>query len=127
MRPLAAASNASTPSIVDRSASTAVDFGAELLEVGGGGLDQRFVGDDEDVVAVLGRERGEFEADARRGTGDDREFIGHCSSNPLRVVAGLQHDLGHFVLVVVEHLYPLGASSRSIGARSGRSYRSSLP
>ena len=55
-----------------------LDGRAELLEVRGGGLDQRLVGDDENVVAVLCRKRGEFEADAGRRAGDDREFAGCC-------------------------------------------------
>ena len=85
-------------------------IGAELLEVARRRVDQRLVGDDEQVVAVLRGERRQFEADAGRGAGDDREFVGHVvfSSCGRSVDAGLQHDLGHFVLVVVEHLVALG-------------------
>jgi hypothetical protein len=50
------------------------DLGAELPEVGRSGIDQRLVGDDEDIVTVLGRQRRQLEADAGRGAGDDREF-----------------------------------------------------
>ena len=88
------------------------------------GVDERRVGGDEQVVAVRGGELGELEADAARRAGDDGELtLAHivllaCDS-PLQ--AGLEDDLGVFVLVVVPVPVHVGAVLEAArGARSGR-------
>ncbi len=56
-----------------------------------------------------------------------REFAGHVSSPQAgdAIETGLEHDLGHFVLLVVEHLVALGRllERQPVGDQEGR-YRS---
>ncbi|KAK0332020.1 hypothetical protein LTR94_026576, partial [Friedmanniomyces endolithicus] len=71
-------------------------LGAELAEIGGGGIDQRLVRHDQNVVAVPRRQRRQLEPDAGRGAA---------------VHAGFQDDLGHLVLLIVEQAIALRPSA----------------
>jgi hypothetical protein len=52
-------------------------FDALPLEIGRGRVDQRLVGNDEQVVAILCGNVSKLEANTRRSAGNDREFVGH--------------------------------------------------
>src|ERR1044072_8414223 len=73
-RPLAASYNVSTPSVVARSASIALDLNPKLLEIFSGLLNLRFISRNQQVKTILGATPRQLIADTSRSTGNNREL-----------------------------------------------------
>ena len=98
---------------------------SELLERGPR-LDKRRVGSDDQIVAVLRRQLGDFEADAARSARDDGEFTRAHLLLLLFLLGSrhfrLQDDLGVGILFVVPVTVHLGRllERRMVGNQEGR-------
>ena len=104
-----------------------LDLGAQGAKVAGGLVDLGPVSGDDQVVATLGAQPGQLIADAGRGAGDDGELAGQGGGGPRRgasstpgssgclswsggllLPVGFEYDLGHLVLLLIEHRVALG-------------------